>query len=174
MASTFGIRIRSAIQSAADAIDEVRRLVLGDPAGTDVQLFPFDGQQPGKAWQDDEGSLTLLTEALGVQHDNASPIWGLISTNATGVTPSIGTNFGIASATKDEGTGTLTVYFDVDFANDNYFAEGAVKGSTGVYHFKRTGDWTNRVSLKFLDGLGVQQSINSLSVYFFACGSYPS
>lgn len=157
-------RLRSALQALGDAAPETTRLALGDPDGDPVQLPGLNTRDPGLSYAED-GFLDLLLKVLGQEFETV--VYGRIQTNATGVAPTAsGQGFGTPS--KDEGTDTLTVLFDTDFASNNYYVNAVLISEYAMPLI--TSPVVGGVFVAFKDAAGLTLDINNRTVSFIAIG----
>lgn len=100
-------RVKQAIQTAADAVDDNMRIGYGDPAGSNVSVEGLGWYARGMSWAVDrgygKGFLDLLLDDGLIKEMERSPEqFGAFSVGTSGVVPSIGHNDGLASVSKHE------------------------------------------------------------------------
>lgn len=166
--------ISAAIKAAADLADGLQKLVLGSPGST--MVYPdIDGPEgdatrevraTGQLW--DGLVFPLILQKLGLELDRASSAWASVSTNATGVVPSIVAGSHITNAAKNEGGNSLTLTIDPPFLNADYAVSAMLIGTIAVP--KVTSRLANSISVLFEDTASGVLGINDRTITVQLCG----
>ena len=135
-------RIKSALQTAADeSSDPLYKRILGTPGSRVLYPDPDDDTldelvrslETGVLWS---GILIpQLLYHIGQELDTLemrAPVWANISTNATGVSPTVSDNYGVSGASKaeaPESPETVTVTLDTAYGSANWSAFAFLKGA---------------------------------------------
>lgn len=131
--------IRSNIYSAANSAGGFLRIILGTPGNqieypTDDPVSQFKKtQDTGKLWDEDAAFLHTVLNEVGLYLDRCFIMWARVSTNATGVSPTVGTGRYINSAHKNETFNTLQLNFAYAFNSANDYIIMANPENSGGY-----------------------------------------
>lgn len=134
-------RIKSALQTVATEAGGLLRLVLGDPAdgtmeyptGEEWEKFKLTWSI-GELWDPNNPVMATILQKIGAEIDDVIDdlvVWAHISTNGTGVTPTVNKGRGVASAGKSEidSPQTLTVTLSSSFDSAQWFAVAFLTGA---------------------------------------------
>ena len=168
-------RIRDAIRTVADAGGGALQVTFGTP-GTKV-LMPEDAdpndfivQKPessGQAWNDYNPLKVMLSE-MGGFLALYSVSWGFISTNATGVDPTVDNGLNLGAVTKNEVLNRLVVTVDPVYLDQRMFFTAVVLGT--IFSSTASGYGVDHATFEFYDKAGVQQDVNSREVLVLFVG----
>jgi len=169
----FSGTVRASIRAAADLVGALHKISLGTP-GTKVK-YPTSISQPqfqldsGGAWSAPPSIVQYVLDHVGAELDLAHATWAYITTNATGIAPTIQAARGVGASSKNEATDVLSVALSTSYINNYYFASGLVDGATpyicGVIT-KTSGAY----DLRFFDAAGAAIDINNRSVVCLSVG----
>jgi hypothetical protein len=176
MASRVFGAIRETIYSTANSAGGLLKVILGTPGSqleypTDPTIAQFkDTENTGQLWDQDGAFLYTVLNQLGEFFDQWFIAWGRISTNATGVAPTVGTDRYIASATKDEGTNSLRINFGYGYNHANDYLLFANEENVGGYTpviATRNADW---IRFTLQDAASNVLTINNRTIMAFIIG----
>lgn len=166
MASQSHLELLLAIQVYGDAQDTLHQISLGTTGN--VVLFNAESKATGKAHAV-PGFLDGLLKIIGEHLDNQYTVWAHVTTNATGVAPTLTDSFGIASVTKFEAFESLQLDFTTDYDTATSHTPLAILLTT-VGFAVNVGQSDDDMTFSFYDDTGTIIDINNLTVRCMAVG----